>query len=90
MNDTCKTCIVLSRLYPNAVHMYVFALQASLERIGVDSKGTVYWYDGGKNMFQSPPSNDPAYKPRYDSHTRKCDALKMPSMLKFGVWALYM
>lgn len=45
--------------------MYIFSLQASLERIGVDSKGTVYWYDGGKNMFQSPPSNDPAYKPRY-------------------------
>ena len=42
-----------------------FPPQASLERIGVDSKGTVYWYDGGKNMFQSPPSNDPAYKPRY-------------------------
>ena len=39
--------------------------QASLERIGVDSKGNVYWYDGGKNMFMSPASTNPAYKPRY-------------------------
>ncbi len=38
--------------------------QASLERIGVDSKGNMYWYDGGKNMFLSPLSNDTAYKPR--------------------------
>ena len=45
--------------------MMMHLSQASLERIGVDSKGNVYWYDGGKNMFQSPPSNDPAYKPRY-------------------------
>ena len=53
--------VLSSKLY---VYMFT-SLQASLERIGVDSKGTVYWYDGGKNMFQSPPSNDPAYKPRY-------------------------
>ena len=52
------------------IYTYVRLLQASLERIGVDSKGTVYWYDGGKNMFQSPPSNDPAYKPRYKSIIR--------------------
>ena len=48
-------CVILSPLH---------AAQASLERIGVDSKGNMYWYDGGKNMFLSPLSNDTAYKPR--------------------------
>ena len=60
LSSTCTMCVY-------ALCMYVYSLQASLERIGVDSKGTVYWYDGGKNMFQSPPSNDPAYKPRYNT-----------------------
>ena len=38
--------------------------QASLEHIGVDSKGNMLWYDGGRNMFQSPPAVDPSHKPR--------------------------
>ena len=44
--------------------LLLLPLQASLERVGVDHKGMVYWYDGGRNMFQSPPSSDCAYKPR--------------------------
>ena len=38
--------------------MLYFLSQSDLEYIGVDSKGLVYWYDGGRNMFQSPPHPD--------------------------------
>ena len=55
---------VLQVLSEPIIHVLLFFPQASLERIGTDSKGNVYWYDGGKNMFLSPPSSDPAYKPR--------------------------
>ncbi|CAI8028991.1 hypothetical protein GBAR_LOCUS16491 [Geodia barretti] len=35
-----------------------------LEFIGSDSKGNLYWYDGGRNMFLSPPHPDHRHKPR--------------------------
>ena len=44
--------------------MLYFLSQSDLEYIGVDSKGLVYWYDGGRNMFQSPPHPDSKHRPR--------------------------
>ena len=38
--------------------------QNDLEFIGSDSKGNLYWYDGGRNMFLSPPHPDHRHKPR--------------------------
>ena len=45
---------------------------ATLERIGMDSQGFLYWYNGSKIMFQSPNLPDQLAKPKESDLTLVC------------------